>query len=371
MAKKVLAVALLTFFVFSFIAYGEETNYEEEEILASYEKALVMNVSEDEGMINEGIGKTQFVVVKMLTGEYKGETFNIENILSDNPAFDIPVKIGDKVLVMVEEGEGINPEINIADYARDYYIYILTVVFLLMLLIIGKGKGLKTIITLVFTMFMIFKVLLPLILRGFNSIFITVLISIVVTILTILLISGFSKKSYAAILGTISGVLIAGFLAFIIGTKVKLTGLTAEEAVMLLYIPQNIDLNFKDLLFSGILLGALGAVMDVCMSIASSIDEINRVNNGLSMKELFLSGMNVGKDIMGTMSNTLILAYTGSAVPLMLLFMAYEASFIRIINMDIIATEIIRSVAGSIGLVLSIPITAAIAAMLIKRDKSL
>jgi len=364
-AKKVLALTLLMFFMFSFIVYGEE------EIPSSYEKALILDVFEEGELGNENIEKVQFVELKLLSGKYKGQTFNIQNVMSGHPVYDIPVKAGDKVLVLVEEFEEGNPEINIADYIRDYYIYVLIIGFVLALILIGKSKGLKTIVTLVFTMLMIFKVLLPLMLRGFNSIIITVLISVAITILTILLISGLSKKSYAAILGTISGVLIAGFLAFIIGTKVRLTGLTAEEAVMLLYIPQNIDFNFKDLLFSGILLGALGAVMDVCMSIASSIEEINRVNSELTMKELFLSGMNVGRDIMGTMSNTLILAYTGSTIPLMLLFMAYETPMIRIVNMDIIATEIVRSMAGSIGLILSIPITAAIAAILIKKNKVL
>lgn len=361
MAKKVLGISLLIFLLFSFSVYGED------EIPSFYERALILDTLDGEHVDNENIDSIQYVELEVLTGKYKGETFNIENVISGHPVYDIPVKPGDKVLVLVEEYEDGSLEVNIADYIRDSYIYILGGIFALILLLIGKSKGLKTIITLIFTMFMVFKVLLPLMLRGFNPVAITILISVAIIVLTILLISGLTKKSIAAICGTVCGVLIAGFLAFVIGTKVKLTGLTSEEAVMLLYIPQNIKFNFKDLLFSGILLGALGAVMDVCMSIASSIEEVNRANPDLSKKELFLSGMNVGKDIMGTMSNTLILAYTGSTVPLLLLFMAYETSLLRIINLDIIATEVVRSLAGSIGLILSIPITAVIAAVLIKR----
>ena len=139
---------------------------------------------------------------------------------------------------------------------------------------------------------------------------------------------------------------------------------------MLLYIPQGIQFEFKDLLFAGIILGALGAVMDVSVSIASAIEEIYKANRKLSQKELFLSGMNIGKDMMGTMSNTLILAYTGSSIPLLLLFMAYETSIVKIINLDIIATEIVRSLSGSIGLILTIPITAAVSAFLAKRERS-
>ncbi len=361
MAKKVLLLSILILFLPSFYVYGEG------EVPSFYERAEVLDVFEDGNLDNDNIEMVQFVNLKVLTGKYKGQIFNIENVQSGHPVYDIPVKKGDKVLVLIEEYEDGNLEVNIADYVRDYYIYMLILIFMIVLLVIGRRKGLKTIITLVLTMFMIFKVLLPLMLRGFNPIFITILISAVIIIVTILIISGLSKKSLAAIVGTVSGVLIAGFLAFIIGTRVKLTGLTSEEAVMLLYIPQNINFNFKDLLFSGILLGALGAVMDVSMSIASSIEEIRKVNTDLSRKELFLSGMNVGKDIMGTMSNTLILAYTGSTVPLMLLFMAYETSFLRIVNLDLIATEIIRSIAGSIGLVLAVPITALISVILIRK----
>ncbi len=155
------------------------------------------------------------------------------------------------------------------------------------------------------------------------------LISIAITIVTIFVIGGINSKSIAAIIGTSSGVLIAGIIAYIVGSQVRLTGLSAEEATMLMYIPQGIDFDFRSLLFSGIILGALGAIMDVGMSISSSIEEIHNANQSLTTKELFNAGMNVGKDIMGTMTNTLILAYTGSSIPLLLLFMAYETSMIK------------------------------------------
>jgi uncharacterized membrane protein len=184
--------------------------------------------------------------------------------------------------------------------------------------------------------------------------------SIVITVLTLTIVSGFNRKSLSAILGTLSGVFIAGGIAYIIGTLSKLTGLNSEEAVMLIYIPGDIDLNLKGILFAGILIGTLGAVMDVSMSIASSMHEIKTIKSDISRKDLFKSGMNVGRDIMGTMSNTLILAYTGASIPILIIFTAYNISFVEIINLDIMATEIIRAVAGSIGIVLSIPLTAAI-----------
>ena len=166
-----------------------------------------------------------------------------------------------------------------------------------------------------------------------------------------------------------SGVLVAGLISYLVGSQINLTGMSADEATILLYIPQEITFDFRNLLFAGIILGALGAIMGVGMSITSSIDEIYKANNQLSVKELFDSGMNVGKDIMGTMINTLILAYAGTSIPLLLVFMAYETSMTKIINMDIIATEIVRALSGSIGLILTIPITALIASILIRGAK--
>lgn len=194
------------------------------------------------------------------------------------------------------------------------------------------------------------------------------MISIGVTVITIFLVGGINSKGVSAILGTIAGVVIAGIISYIVGTKAHLTGLSAEEATMLIYIPQGIQFDFKNLLFSGIILGSLGAVMDVGMSISSSVEEIYRANSALSIKELFQSGMNVGRDIMGTMINTLILAYTGTSIPMLLLFMAYETSMTKIVNLDIIATEVVRSLSGSIGLIFTIPITALISSILIKKQ---
>lgn len=366
MIKKLILVTVIILCFTTIVPFAMEDMEAIEPLDA---KARVLQV-EDMGKDPISQFDVQLVQLEIFTGKYNGEILEIENTQSGNPVYDVPVKEGDKVVLLIEELEGGNIEVNISDYSRDTYIYFLVVLFLVVLLVIGRFNGFKTIITLGITMIAIFKILLPLILKGYSPIPITVFISALITILSLIIISGVNKKSLSAILGTVSGVVIAGSIAFFIGTQVKLTGLSSEEAMMLLYIPQNINFNFKDLLFSGILLGALGAVMDVSMSIASSIDEINKANYNLSRKNLFLSGMNVGKDIMGTMSNTLILAYTGSSVPLILLFMAYDTSLIKIMNLDIVATEIIRSLAGSIGLVLTIPITAAISSFLLKNNKN-
>ncbi|NLV88819.1 MAG: YibE/F family protein [Tissierellia bacterium] len=350
------------------ILFSSSIIFAEEFVESAVEKGIIIEAEEphqEEGLY-EGI-RVQHLKVKITSGKYKGQVLDIENHLSDNPVYDILPKKGDKVVVMIDEVDG-ELEAYVTDFQRSNYILYLAIFFILIILLIGKTKGLKAVISLVLTILSIFYILLPQILNGADPMPISILIAVGVTIITILLVSGLNYKSLSAILGTSLGVIIAGFIAYYVGHKAHLTGLSSEEATMLMYIPQNIEFNFKNLLFSGIILGALGAVMDVGMSIASSIDEVHAANPSLSAKELFKSGMNVGKDIMGTMTNTLILAYTGSSIPLLLLFMAYDISLVEIMNLDIIATEAVRSLAGSIGLVLTIPVTAVIGSILTKKQ---
>lgn len=186
----------------------------------------------------------------------------------------------------------------------------------------------------------------------------SLIVCVVVTLFTFVIVGGINRKTFSAIIGTIGGVLIAGIVSVIFSRFANLTGLGFEEAQMLLNIPQEVELDFKGLLFAGIIIGALGAVMDVSMSISSSMFEIIQAKPDISDRQLIKSGMNVGKDIMGTMANTLILAYISTSIPLFLLYFAHNISTVKLINLDIVASEIIRSVAGSIGLFITVPITA-------------
>lgn len=361
--KKNILVFMVLLFMFSAISFADG---EEDDFIVYTEKAEILFVDNQGVDPNQVYDMEQKVVLLVTTGKFKGQTFEISNFLSGSYVYDITVKKDDKVVVHIEEYDDGSVVVNVSDYVRDTYVYVLVAIFMISLIVVGKFKGFKTVLTLIFTMTMIFKVLLPLCLKGYNPIMLTVFVAITIAIVTILFVSGLNKKSIAAIVGTMLGVVIAGVLAFVVGSKVKLTGLSSEEASMLLYIPQDVKFNFKELLFSGILLGSLGAVMDVAMSIASSVEEIHKADPTRTKSGLFNSGMEVGKDIMGTMSNTLILAYTGSSIPLLLMFMAYDIPLLKMLNLDIISTEIIRSLAGSIGLVLTIPITAAISVLLIK-----
>lgn len=364
----ILAVLLLSLSL-SVSAYEGEEEYEEEfeEVITTGRVLEITEPIADDSLSEYGIPiVVQKVEVEVLSGIFKGEILDIEHNLSNDPAYDIVVEEGDKVELYIETEDDQIVAAYISNLVRNVYVYYLVGALIILLLIIGRLKGLKATISLATIIFLIFKVLIPFILKGYSPIILSVVIVIISTVVTFVLIGGFTKKSFSAIIGTSGGVLIAAVIAILVGRLARLTGLSAEEAKMLLYIPQEVVLDFKGLMFAGIIIGSLGAVMDVSMSIASAMDEVKKANPSITTGELVRSGMNVGRDIMGTMTNTLILAYTGSSIPLLLLFYAYKYPFPAIMNFDFIVTEAVRSLSGSIGLVLTIPLTAFISGLIYK-----
>lgn len=342
----------------------------------SYIKARVIDILKHEDRSTDYSGgsleiPTQIVAVKIMEGAHKGEISSAEYVLTVgmNDRYQYPpLKRGNEVLVYVQDNpDGSLSSVQVVEIYRGKYMLYLTISFVLLLVLVGGLKGLKSVISLAVTAVAILKFMLPAIMRGYDPVWISVAVCAVVIIITMLLISGFNRKTLAAVLGTVGGVLAAGAIAIIVGNMAKLTGIGGDESQMLMYIPQNIYFDFKGLLFAGIIIGTMGANMDVGISIASSMDEIRKNNPTIGYKDLIKAGMNVGRDIMATMSNTLILAYTGGALHLMLLLMAYNSSFNEIISWDIISSEILRALAGSIGLVCTIPLTALISGAVEKR----
>jgi uncharacterized membrane protein len=337
-----------------------------------YAKAKVLEV---ESFKHDGLGESeidavsQYVTLKITSGKHRGEVLEVDHVASSMMGAEMIIKKGDRVILYIDEhpSEAESPDgspiISIADYVRDFPIYYLAIFYALLLLVVGGIKGLRSLISLVLTIGLIFLILFPLTLKGFNPLLISVFISAAVCAVVFPIIGGKSVKSLSAAIGTILGVAIAGILAYVVGNYSHLTGLSSHEARILLY-SMEIKINYQGLLFGSILIGALGAIMDVGMSIASAVDEVCKVHPDINFKNLFNAGMNVGRDVMGTMSNTLILAYTGSALPLLLLLIANDMSLSKILNMEMIAVEAVRALAGSIGLVLCIPITAYISALL-------
>lgn len=333
-------------------------------------KAIILEIVSDQKQdLGGGLESRQQVFkVRITNGPFKGEIIETNNLLETNSIYNIEVNEGDQIFILPEfdsEGNIINSYIT--ETVKDKYLIIITVLFTIILIIIGKFKGVKAAIALAITAVAIVKILLPLILKGYNPILISGALAIAITIITLLIISGINRKTLSTIIGTSTGILIGGTLALLFGKLSNLTGLSSEEARMLAFIPQDISFDYRGILFAGIILASLGAVMDVSMSVSSSMFEIVKADPTIKKNDLISAGMNIGRDIIGTMSNTLILVYIGSALPLMLLFLAYDISFIELVNKDIIASEIIRALSGSIGLIMAIPVSVLISASIFDR----
>ncbi len=358
-----LAAFLLLFMLINFLpVFGDAVEYQTV-------KGVVLLVEQVALEEDPYIDSKYLVKVKLTSGPEKGAVFSFEHIISKSDSFQMHFKVKDKILVgIVENAEGIR-EYYAEDYQREGSLLWLFLVFVITIVWVGKGHGLKALATLAFTLIVVFYVLIPLMLKGISPLLATIGVSAIATTFTLLFLSGFSKKSLSAIIGTVAGVVVSAVIAYWMGESAYLTGLSNEEAVMLKFIPQGDIFDPRQLLYAGILLGTLGAAMDVAMSISSAIAEIHYHNPTLYRRKLMKSGMNVGRDVMGTMVDTLILAYLGTAMPLVLLFVANKMPLVKVLNMDMIATEIVRSLAGSIGIIASLPLTAAIAVLLHKPAK--
>jgi len=354
--------------------YDGMSDYYESDMQVDYDvvKAKVIEVESDDtdeirNIPIESDRRFQYLKIELLDGTHKGEIYTVRNTIEMVNPYRLVFNLGEKMYIYVfETDDGKVGDIHIYEKVRDIAIIWLIIAFLAFLIVIGKSKGLKTILTLAITIGIIIFILLPLILKGYNPVILTILLVALISSITISIISGRNIKSLTAILGTISGVLISILCAYSMVKFAHLTGLGDEQATLLARIPQFRNLDYSGILLSGIIIGALGAVMDVALSIASSIREIKDNSPNISSKKLYDSGMNIGRDMMGSMSNTLILAYVGSSIQLLLLFMSYNISFTEIFNMDMIASEIVMAIAGSIGLISSIPITTFIACKLMK-----
>lgn len=280
-----------------------------------------------------------------------------------------PFKEGDKVYVYTtfENGRIIGTEIAYRNNTA--YIIAIIILFIIAVILVGGIKGIKSLIGLIVTIALIFYVLVPGIMSGKNPLLLTTIVSVITVIVSFIIISGFNRKSYAAMIGTASGIIVAALLAILFGNLMNLTGMSEETGLLagLSDVAKNFD--FRGILFSGIIIGALGACMDVGMSIASALYELKNEKKDIEVKGLMKSGMNIGKDMIGTMTNTLILAYTGGALITILLFAVGNIELYEMLNKEILLEEILRAVAGSIGLICTIPLTTLASSILIGNSK--
>jgi len=340
--------------------YDEQMNVKEEVVKAKIIAITYDDTAEERPDIPlETDIRYQHLKIELVNGSHKGEVYTVRNTVEYVNPYNLIFKQSENILLYQTETEDGKIEgLRIFERPRTDAIVFIIALLILALVVIGGLKGIKSAITLIFTGLIIFLVMIPLLLKGYNPIAVSVIVATLTSTFTLIVVSGKNRKTLTAILGTVGGVMAAAIIAILVGNWARLTGLGNEEAQLLAYVPHFRNLDYKGLLFAGIVVGALGAVMDVAMSISSAMSEIEQIHPRISNKDLFKSGMNVGRDIMGSMSNTLILAYVGSSIQALLLFYSFRVSSYAIINMDHMASEIIRAMAGSIGLVLAIPITA-------------
>lgn len=330
-----------------------------------YEKAQVLGIKGETVNSSPKINNMKFgsqeLKVRILSGEHKGEVKELTNYLSDT--HNVYVKTGMKIIVEIDKA-GDQYQYIVYNYYRAPVQYIFIIIFFAALWGIGGKKGLKSVLGLIFTFVSVIFLFVPMLYRGYSPILSSVVIIILVTCVTLFLLNGWSPKTFSAVLGTIAGVVIAGIVAGTVGNLAHLTGYNSGEVETLNMISSKFNMQIQWLLLAGILIAALGAVMDLSISIASSVQEIYISNTKISKKELFFSGMNVGRDMMGTMANTLILAFTGASLNMIIIIYYYNVGYNQLINMDMVNIEIIQGLTGSLAVILTVPIVAFISSRL-------
>ena len=370
--KKAVRYLIYFLFVCVFAVFVIKLNQVEKTELVvrtgqTFEKAKVVKILQDNLEENGTRVGEQKVRVRMLTGVRKGEELDITS--SSGYLFGAACKPGMKVIVM-QSVAGESTVASVYTQDRERVIYIFALIYLLVLCLIGGKQGIKGCLGLVFTFFCVIFVYLPLVYLKYSPFLTAVFVCFITTLVTMYLIGGPTRKTCAATLGTLIGVILAGVSAWCFSKASGISGYNVSDIETLMTLWNTNRIQVGGLLFSGLLISCLGAVMDVAMSISSAIDEIYRQNLSLSRKELFKAGLRVGRDMMGTDSNTLILAFAGSSVSTLLLDYSYNLPYQQIINSNNIGIAIMQGLAGSFGIVLSVPFTVLICTILFHKNKA-
>ncbi len=300
---------------------------------------------------------------RALNTDLRGKTLNVIQDIDQSYAFS-PKQVEENDRILVEAyTEGTTTNYYFGDYMRITPLIWLGVIFCVLVLVFSGAQGVKTLVSLGLTCISVFAVLLPAILNGKNIYLWSVLICLYITAMTLLIISGFNKKTFCAITGCLSGIACAGVITLVTGFFLNMTGMLEEESVYLLQLYPDRPINLKAIIFAMIIVGALGAVMDVAMSMSSSLYELRVKSPGITPQELMKSGITIGRDMLGTMANTLVLAYIGSSLTCVLLMVAYNANLQQVINKEVIIADILQALAGSMGMLLALPLTSAVCAI--------
>ena len=332
-----------------------------------FAKAVVEEVLESNVEISESTGYSgnQKVKIRITSGKFAGEVCEASCPNANRSgAYASP---GLKVIILVNQNDSGDIIASVYNYDRSNMLLFTIVLFLAILCVIGGIRGIASTAGLIFTFVCIFGLYIPLMYIGWSPFVAATLTAILVTIVVMFFIGGWTYKTLCAISGTVAGVIVSGGAAAVFGKLSHISGFNVAEIETLAFIAENSQLKVSEVLFSGILIASLGAVMDVSMSVASTIAEIHETNPQFNMKQLFQSGINVGRDMMGTMSNTLILAFAGSSVNTLIIVYAYNKSYLEYMNDYAIGIELLQGISGSLGVILTVPLVSVVSAFLMTR----
>ncbi|KKS02722.1 MAG: hypothetical protein UU64_C0011G0045 [candidate division WWE3 bacterium GW2011_GWF2_41_45] len=308
---------------------------------------------------NTSGGYYQKLEVEIIDKDQKGNILNIENGSGDTPVSQ-KYKKGDALVLTGFQDQNGELHLYVSDYIRRGQLMSLFIIFLILSIAIAGKRGATSFVGMLITFFIIFSFVLPKISTGSSPILIILLFSIIAIPITFYLSHGLNTKTTVAIVGTVISLGITVVLSAIYVGSAKLTGFTTDEASFL-QIMKGGTINMRGILLAGIIIGFLGVLDDITVSQSAIVFQLKNANRRLGFSELYSRSMDVGKDHIASMINTLILVYTGASLPLLLLFTDTTRSFSEVVNYEIIASEIIRTLLGSIGLIIAVPITTLIA----------
>lgn len=361
-------IICVTAIVFSLFLYWFNTNTVKNALInttgRSFEKATVVEIIKDNLAEDGNRYGNQQVSLKMNTGVDKGKT--VVATSPDGMLFGAVCRPGMDVIT-ISSVNGNDSVVTVYSRDREWVVLGFAIIFLLLLSWIGGRSGIKSALGLIFTFVCIFYLMIPMIYRGVSPFFAAVIVVFITTLVTMFLIGGWTAKTACAVAGTLGGVVMAGISAWLFSICADINGYNVGEIENLLFIAQNTPVRIGELLFAGILISALGAVMDISISIASAVNEICEKKPDAATAELFHSGMTIGRDTMGTMCNTLILAFTGSSLGLLILNYAYDLPYLQLINSYNVGIEIMQGLSGTIGIIMTVPLVSMLSAIIIPK----
>lgn len=300
----------------------------------------------------------QNLMLRGLEGDFSGKEINFNGIGEIDVLSKNIYKVGDRVLTVASYDMEGNVVYYITDFIRTKSLWSLAAIFVLALLAVGGIKGLRSLLALVLTFLVIIKYIIPQILSGTSPLLVTLIGSLVILLVIIYTTEGFRARSHIAVISILVSLIITILFSWVFVSLTKLTGVSSEDVLFLFNIGGQV-INFKGLLLAGIIIGALGVLDDVVISQIRTVEQIAKASDSLDKIKIFKHAYQVGVSHIASMTNTLFLAYAGVSLPLLILFISGESAFStwsQIINSEIIATEMVRTLTGSIGLILSVPI---------------